>query len=282
MRTWIEVEARFAERPKDTSPFADAFESFGCNSSLETEEPPAIKGYLEAVNGSIKIANKLKAILLERGASDVRINEVPDEDWSEIWKQHFKPRRVGKRMVVVPSWEDFERVEQDIVLRLDPGQAFGTGEHPTTQLCLELLEHFEMAGKYVLDIGCGSGILAIAAAKLGAKSVTAVDIDRSAVQIAIENARINNVRIETYASEGFAEWSDGRKWDVVVSNIVSATLARIAGDVRRVVEQNGIWIVSGVLRNNWKDLYDRVQDGFDLIELKERDDWIAASLRCNS
>jgi ribosomal protein L11 methyltransferase len=282
MKTWIEVEARFAERPKDTSLFADAFENFGCNSSLESEEPPAIRGYLEAVSGSLKNANRLKAILLERGASEVRINEVPDEDWSEIWKQHFKPRRVGKRLVVVPSWEDFEEAEQDIVLKLDPGQAFGTGEHPTTQLCLELLEQSELAGKSVLDIGCGSGILAIAAAKLGAKSVTAVDIDGSAIQITIENSRVNGIRIETYASEGIAEWSQGRKWDIVVSNIISATLMRISDDVLSHLESNGIWIVSGVLQNNWKDLYEDVRNNFDLIELKERDEWVAAAFRCKS
>lgn len=283
MKTWIEVEARFTEFPTDTSIYAEAFERFGCNSSLESENPPSIKAYLEALNGSSKTASELKAVLLERGAAEVRLNEVPDEDWSEIWKQHFKPRRVGRRVVVVPSWENFEASEEDVVIRLDPGQAFGTGEHPTTRLCIELLEGFDVGGKTVLDIGCGSGILAIAAAKLGAMIVTAIDVDSSAVEISRENARANNVLLDLHQGEGFGESSRDRKWDLVLSNIVSATLVNLAPAVARNLVPSGLWIVSGILQNNWNDVFEEAtRCGFELVEKKDEDDWIAAALRNSS
>jgi|SRR5688572_12675915 len=280
MKTWIEVEARFAERPEDSSPFAEAFQIFGCNSSLETDDPPAIKGYLESVNGSATAVNALKELLLQRGATEVLLAEVPDEDWSEIWKQHFKPRRVGKNMVVVPSWENFVSGPDDVLLILDPGQAFGTGEHPTTRLCLELLEEERTIGKRVLDIGCGSGILSIAAAKLGASRVTASDVEEAAVEIARANAELNEVAIEFHAGEGFGAWADGKLWDIVLSNIVSATLVRIAPEVAQHISMKGAWIVSGILKDNWNDVLAEAKTaGFVLEKFKEEDDWIAATLR---
>ena len=280
MKTWIEVEARFAQRPEDTSPFAEAFEAFGCNSSLESDDPPAIKGYLESVNGSSVSAARLKKVLLDRGANDVVISEVPDEDWSEVWKQYFKPRRIGTHMVVVPSWETFESRADDVLLILDPGQAFGTGEHPTTRLCLELLEEEIPSGKRVLDVGCGSGILSIAAAKLGATHVASIDIDEAAVEITRENARLNDVCLETHAGEGLANWAESRSWDIVLSNIVSATLVRIAPLVFQRLSSNGAWIVSGILKENWNDLLEEAKSvGFQFEVSKEEDDWIAATLR---
>lgn len=280
MRTWIEVEARFAQRPEDSSPFAEAFEACGCNSSLESDDPPAIKGYLEAVNGASDKATMLRDLLLQRGANEVILSEVPDEDWSEIWKQHFKPRRVGKSMVVVPSWENFVSNADDVLLILDPGQAFGTGEHPTTRLCLELLEDVDPKGKSVLDIGCGSGILSIAAAKLGATNVTAIDIEESAVEIARENAQLNDVSLDLHAGEGFGNWSEDKHWDIVLSNIVSATLVRISPDVSHHIAMRGAWIVSGILKENWNDVLSEANAaGFSLERKTEEDDWIAATLR---
>jgi ribosomal protein L11 methyltransferase len=280
MKTWIEVEARFLERPEDSSPFAEAFQIFGCNSSLETDDPPAIKGYLEAVNGSAATVNDLKEMLLKRGASEVTLSEVPDEDWSEIWKQHFKPRRVGKNMIVVPSWENFASGPDDLPLILDPGQAFGTGEHATTRLCLELLEGANPKDKRILDIGCGSGILSIAAAKLGAANIAAIDVDESAVEIARENAKLNEVTLELHAGEGLGDWSKGRTWDIVLSNIVSATLVRIALEVAQHTSPGGAWIVSGILKENWDDVLTGAKTaGFELEIIQEEDDWIAATLR---
>ena len=283
MKTWIEVEARFNERPADTSVFAEAFERFGCHSSLESEDPPAIKAYLEGFNGSSKMANDLRAVLLERGAAEVHLTEVPDEDWSEIWKQHFKPRRIGRRIVVVPSWETFEASEDDVIIGLDPGQAFGTGEHPTTRLCLELLERFDIAERSVLDIGCGSGILAIAAAKLGATIVNAIDVDSSAVEISRKNARANDVSLAVHQEEGFGNWSRGRMWDLILANIVSATLVRLASEVAGHLVPNGLWVVSGILQNNWNDVFEEAtRCGFELIERTDEDDWIAAAFRSAS
>jgi ribosomal protein L11 methyltransferase len=297
MKSWISVEAKFTSPPEDWSLFADAFTVHGCNSSLQSDDPPAIKGYLEDVPGARENAYALGSSLTLLGANDVVTERCPDEDWSEVWKAFFKPQRIGTRLVIVPSWENFDPLPDDLILNLDPGQAFGTGEHPTTRLCLRLLERLLNArppaaegkggkgarvpdtpsGMEVLDLGCGSGILAIAAAKLGARPVTATDIEPSAVEIARANALANGVHVELFAGEGFGEWAPGRQWDVVVSNIISATLIRLAPEAFGFVREGGFWIVSGVLKSNWQDVKAAVESaGFKFSVIEEEDDWIGA------
>jgi ribosomal protein L11 methyltransferase len=283
MKTWIEVEARLPEGLADTSIFAEAFSRFGCSSSIESDDPPAIRGYLESVAGAQGAVRGLSEELQRLGALEIRVGEVPDEDWSEVWKAHFKPMRVGERMVIVPSWEKFDPELEDVIIRLDPGQAFGTGEHPTSRLCLRLLEGLELPGKSVLDLGCGSGILSIAAAKKGAARVTATDIEEAAVEIARENAAANGVSLELYAGAGFGEWADEgegvpRNWDVVLSNIISATLIRLAPEVRANLREEGVWIVSGILTANWPDVLESAEScGFNLRQKMIEDDWIGAA-----
>lgn len=278
MKRWIEIEARLSESPEDWSPFADAYTRFGCDASMLGDDEISIKGYFEGVAGSDAAADALKAELLRLGAAEVVLSEVPDQDWSEVWKAHFKPHRVGQNFVVVPSWEDYEPKDSDVILTLDPGQAFGTGEHPTTRLCLRLMETFDVAGKDVLDLGCGSGILAIAAAKTGAHRVTATDIEAAAVEIARENARTNGVELELYGGNGFGEWAAGRQWDLVVSNIISATLIRLAAEAAAYVRPGGTWIISGVLVQNQADVRAAIEaSGFAPFAVEEEDDWIGAS-----
>lgn len=283
MKRWIEIEARLETPPEDWSPLADAYTRFGCDASIQGEDDRSIRGYFEWIAGSEAIAEDLKEELRRLGAVEVVLNEVPDQDWSEVWKAHFKPHRVGERFVVVPSWEAYEPQPHDIILTLDPGQAFGTGEHPTTRLCLRLMERFDIAGKDVLDLGCGSGILAIAAAKLNAARVTATDIEPSAVEIARENAAANGIELELYGGNGLGEWADGRTWDVVVSNIISATLIRLAPEASTFVRPGGIWIVSGVLKQNIADVRAAITAaGFTAETELEEDDWVGASFRRNS
>lgn len=280
MKRWIEIEARLNDPPEDWSPFADAYTRFGCDASMLGADDVSIKGYFEGVAGSDTAAEALKAELLRLGAAEVVFQEVPDEDWSEVWKAHFKPHRVGERFVVVPSWEEFEAQAGDVILTLDPGQAFGTGEHPTTRLCLHLMDSLEMGGRDVLDLGCGSGILAIAAAKVGARTVTATDIEDAAVEIARENAQTNGVALELYGGNGFGDWAAGIQWDLVVSNIISATLIRLASEAASYVRPGGTWIVSGVLRQNLADVQAAIEAaGFERIALEEEDDWIGATFR---
>jgi ribosomal protein L11 methyltransferase len=166
-----------------------------------------------------------------------------------------------------------------LVIVLDPGQAFGTGDHPTTRLCLELMEEIAIEGKQVVDIGCGSGILSVGACLLGAKNVLAIDIDPIAVEVAKENRELNQVVFDARAGAGL----NGLKgdWDVAISNIISATLVRIAGDVRDVLVDGGRWVVSGVIQDNWPDVRMAAElAGFEFIDKKEEDGWVAASFKC--
>lgn len=279
-RAWIEVEAAFESTPDDWSLFADAFARFGCSSSVQVDDPPALKGYLEDVAGAEQQSQALKVELLNLGAPKVRLSSVPDEDWSEVWKAFFKPQRIGKRIVVVPSWESFEPHPDEIVVDLDPGQAFGTGEHPTTKLCLELLESTPLQGRTALDLGCGSGILAIAMGKLGATSVAGSDIESSAVEIARGNAARNGVEVELHTGAGFDAWPGDCRWDVIASNIISVVLIRLADEVSHRLRSGGVWVLSGVLQSNWPDVLAAAEaSGFELDAVSIQDDWVGARLR---
>ena len=275
---WIEIRATLPAVPEDWSYLASLFQDAGCPSTLQTDRPPTITAYLEDVSGASEAAAELRERLLASGAAEVEFRTVPDSDWAESWKQHFKPRRVGKRFVIKPTWETCESSANDLVIVLDPGQAFGTGDHPTTRLCLELLESADVAGKRVADIGCGSGILSIGAVLLGASEVYASDIEASSVEISKENASRNSVSFQCETAEGFA--GARGKWDVLVSNIISATLMRLAPEAAEHVQPGGFWIVSGIYRSNWEDVRSAAErSGFTLVQTAEEDDWVGATFR---
>jgi ribosomal protein L11 methyltransferase len=276
---WIEITAHFERTPEDWSVFADAFDRFNCPGSIQSDRPPTIGAYLVATDGAREQAASLAAELRRLGASDVTQRVVPDDDWTETWKQFFKPRRVGRRFVVRPSWESCEPSEGDLEIELDPGQAFGTGDHPTTRLSLELMEGAEIAGREVADIGCGSGILAIGACLLGAKSVVAVDYDAVSVEVAEANAQRNGVSFRCMQGDGFEPVGDAR-FDVVLTNIISAVLIRLAPHAANHVRSGGLWVVSGVIRQNWPDVFAAAERvGFEVAERREEDEWVGAILR---
>jgi len=276
---WLEIKAAFDGAPEDWSVFADAFDRFGCPGSVQTDHPPSISAYLAGVESAQEQAEELAMELRRLGASSVSIMTVPDEDWSETWKHFFKPRRVGRRFVICPTWESCEVAEEDLVIRLDPGQAFGTGDHPTTRLCLELLESFDLSRKRVADVGCGSGILSIGALLLGAAEVDAVDIDPLSVEVALENAKLNGTASRCMVGDGFKALPAG-PYDLAVSNIISAVLIRLAPDASRWVAPKGHWVVSGVIRSNWPDVLQAAEKaGFQLMRTTEEDEWVAAAFR---
>jgi ribosomal protein L11 methyltransferase len=175
---------------------------------------------------------------------------VADEDWADAWKKHYHPVRLGQRILVRPLWVEVEVQENDIMIALDPGMAFGTGTHPTTQLCLEALERQVSSSIDVLDLGCGSGILSIAAAKLGAGKVVAVDIDQLAVDATIENAEVNGVAEKIHAYQGSLETviTSARRFDLVVVNILAKIIIEMCdqhlGDT---VRPGGKAIFSGII-----------------------------------
>ena len=183
-------------------------------------------------------------------SSDIDARVIADEDWAEAWKEHFGVERYGERIVVVPSWRDYTPRPDDVVLTLDPGMAFGTGQHETTRMCLEALERVVVPGARVLDVGCGSGILAIAAAKLGAAAVDALDIDPICVRVTTDNASKNAVSVrvgEGTLGDGWPWPEPPAKYDVIVANIIAAAIIGMADDLAVALSPAGRLIVSGII-----------------------------------
>ena len=174
---------------------------------------------------------------------------LEEREWQDAWKEHFHALRVGERLVVAPGWREYEPGPSDVVVRLDPGMAFGTGHHPTTRACLELLEALTPQGARVLDVGCGSGILGIAAVKLGASSAFGLDVDAAAVRTARANAADNGVSGSVEAAEGtlpHAGAPDGA-FDVVLANISSKVVSELAPHLARAAAPGGVVVASGLI-----------------------------------
>lgn len=276
MPNWIEIKALLATAPPDWSPLIEAFDRHGCPGTAQEDEPPSLSAYMAEVNGWENRVAALSNDLKSLGAREVQNKIVPEEDWSQNWKQFFKTRRVGQRIVIKPTWDHFEPGVDDVVITLDPGQAFGTGDHPTTRVCLELLERADPEGKTVADIGCGSGILAIAASKLGAKEVIASDLDEQSVEITKENAKLNGVHFPAVAAAGFEALN--QPYDMALSNIISATLIRLAPDASKATKAGGRWIVSGIIETNWPDVRAAAERaGFTLEDRVQEDEWVGAT-----
>lgn len=275
--SWIQVTARLKEVPEDWSPYIDVFVRHGMENTLQTDNPPTVESCVVEVEGAPSILDALEADLLALGVAEVVRAPYIEQDWDQIWRQHFKPRRVGRRFLIVPSWERIEPGEDDWVIELDPGQAFGTGDHPTTRMCLELMEDAPIEGARVADVGCGSGILSIGACRMGAREVCAVDIEPVSVEVAKENAERNGVSFLALAGDGLFALPEGDPYDVVLSNIISAVLIRIAPDVAAEMRPGGAWVVSGVIPDNWPDVLRAAERaGFHLQERREEDGWVAA------
>jgi ribosomal protein L11 methyltransferase len=273
---WICLRADLPQTPEDFAPLHEIFASHGLEATVEHEDPPGMSAYFcEEPDAHERIA-ELGAALMAFGASRVVVETVPEEDWAESWKQFFKPRDVGKGFVVKPTWESIGPTER-LVIELDPGQAFGTGEHATTQLCLVMLEEAVDKGDIVIDVGCGSGILSIAAAKLGAE-VHATEIDAPAATIAAENAKRNAVAIEVAVAERIPD--EFPVADVVVSNIVSATLVRLAPTISEHLKEDGAWVASGIIPQNLPDVQAAAEaQGFKLASQREEGGWVCAVFR---
>jgi len=210
---------------------------------------------------------------------------IPDQNWMEAWKEHYQPIPIGEHLIIVPAWLDSPDLDR-IPIRIDPGMAFGTGTHPTTQLCLELLEKYTQPGVDVLDIGCGSGILSIAALKLGARRALAVDIDEAAVLASDENARANQVNASLLAGIGsVAEILAGnfalQQGRLVLANILASILIRLfESGLGKLVSSNGVLILSGILEEQTDSVIQAAEaQGFALIEKRQIGDWVALAVR---
>jgi ribosomal protein L11 methyltransferase len=202
------------------------------------------------------------------------LRDVADQDWVRLTQSQFEPIHIGKNIWVVPSWHEAPDPSA-LVLELDPGLAFGTGSHPTTRLCMEWLEAHAPQGRSVLDYGCGSGILAMVAKKLGALEVIGVDIDPQAIVSAHDNALRNQCEIDYYLPEDYEARAKGRPFDVVVANILSGPLKLMAPMLSSYVAQDGKLVLSGVLDRQAEEVAAAYAPFIKLAVWAERDGWIA-------
>lgn len=207
--------------------------------------------------------------------------ERPEEDWANAWKEHFHVLRIGRRFVIRPSWRDYDPEPDDLVIELDPGMAFGTGHHPTTELCLAWLEDLPVAGKRVLDVGAGSGILSIAAIQLGAASIDAIEIDEVAGKALRENLELNGVaeNVDVHIGDFAKGDGPGRTYDLVIANIISSILLRLSEPLAKSVAGNGQLLLSGVIDQHLAEVRSRFRKlGLQVRDERRIGDWNALLL----
>ncbi len=238
----------------------------------------ALSALFDSEADRVGLVHVLTDLVPELEPERISFREVADQDWTRVWMDQFKPMRFGRRLWIYPS--NIEPPMDDpeaVIVRLDPGLAFGTGTHPTTALCLEWLDAADLAGKTVIDFGCGSGVLAIAALKLGAARVLGIDNDPQALSASRDNAERNDVedRLELFAPEDFTD----TRADVLVANILAGPLAELAPRFAACVKARAPFALSGILEGQQHELVDRYAEWFDDLVVASREDWVRISGR---
>lgn len=220
----------------------------------------------------VRIKKRVRETIEEE--AEFELEQIKEEDWAEAWKQYFKPERIGK-IVIKPSWEGYIPSDNEIIIELDPGMAFGTGTHPTTRLCLNLLQEIITPQTKMLDVGTGSGILALAGAKLGAAKITAMDIDPVAVKVTLDNVKRNRMEglIEVYESNLLNRRLDS-KFNLVVANIISNTIIEISSQLKKVLESGGLFLASGIIEERFDEVLDCLtKQGFSHVKNVFEEGW---------
>ncbi|MBE6058658.1 MAG: 50S ribosomal protein L11 methyltransferase [Clostridium sulfidigenes] len=257
------------------------FADFINESVLTIEEGAMVKGYFKDSENFMNTLNYIKESVdklgefgFDKGEGIVTYHKVNEDDWANNWKQYYKPTKVGEHIVVKPTWEDYEEKPGEVVVELDPGMAFGTGTHETTRMCIKALEKKVKKDTTVFDIGTGSGILSIAAAKLGAKHVVGVDLDPVAVESAKKNLEFNKVNNMEILYGDLMEVVEG-KANIVVANILADIIMFLSEGVRAFIEDEGYFIASGILNTQRDKVTDKLKAlDFKIEEVMEDGEWI--------
>lgn len=261
--------------------------------ALEQSDYPAvgavIKAYVpvdeEAALLQMKLAaylDKLPSFGLDPGAKQITMHKIEKQDWAESWKAYYRPIQVTERMAIKPVWEAYQRrTEDEIVIELDPGLAFGTGDHATTRQCLRLLEQYVKPGDRVIDVGCGSGILSIAAAKLQAAHTIAVDLDPEAVRQTKQQLKLNGVsdeQVTVALSDGLRGISE--QAEIIVANILAEILVPVITDIPRVLMPSGVFIAAGIIEPKKTDVIQACERvGLQLLSTYQEGDWVAITAK---
>lgn len=257
-----------------------------------TDCETCITVYIPSNDQGAEMLTAIKSMLSEMRANDTEklygrleaeLTSIREEDWANNWKQYFKPFKVGEKLVIKPSWEDYDNADNRVILEIDPASSFGTGKHHTTRLCLELLEKNLNKGDDLLDMGCGSGILSIGAMLLGAGSAIGVDIEENAAATALENAEKNHISPDVYktyygnilSDEKLASEID-RKYDIITANIVADVIIAMKDYFVRYLKKGGILIISGIIEERMDEVVAAVESaGFSNPEPYVKEGWAA-------
>ena len=238
---------------------------------FDIEEAHEVEGFIKSIEKQVA---DLRAFDLPVADAEVLCKGVNPQDWENEWKKYFKPFRLGHRMVVKPSWESFDVKPGDLVIEIDPGNAFGSGTHETTSLCIEALEKYLSPGFDVIDVGCGSGILSIAAGLLDAKSVLGIDIDGVAVKTAKENVALNGLEHLTQIKQGDLIAAIDHPADVVVANIIADVIVMLVDDVTRVMKKDALFIAYGIILNKLSEVEAKlIASDFQIVETIVKGEW---------
>ncbi|PKM84789.1 MAG: 50S ribosomal protein L11 methyltransferase [Firmicutes bacterium HGW-Firmicutes-11] len=250
-------------------------------SVLALEHVPAsvtffLEDRLEEIDHMDEILDSIRHLPIDR----VEIATVNDEDWKDNWKTYFKPTRITDKIIVKPTWETYETTsENDLIIELDPGMAFGTGTHPTTTMCLRLMEKYMPAeGATVMDVGCGSGILSIGAVLLGAVRVLAIELDPLAIEVTRNNIMVNKMEDDIQVIQEDLSTGIEERFDVIVANLTADLICRLAQTANLQLKHTGKLIVSGILDEQYKRVEDCMDNaGFQVKEQISQDGWVAMS-----
>lgn len=258
----------------------------GDNVGIDTDKPFTVHTYVAEEDFKPEIIEELRQALYFlgqlRGVSDVRVSSLQEQDWANAWKEHFQVHRIGDRVVIRPPWREYEPKDDDVVIVLDPGMAFGTGLHPSTRLSMLGTEEVVKPGDTVLDVGTGSGILAIAAVKLGAVKADTVDVETVAVKATAENAEANGlgnqVKVELGSvGEGEPFW--GEQYDVVLANIIARVLIELSEAIVAHTKPGGKIVLAGIIESREQDVIDAfTAAGATVINRRFAEDWVSLVL----
>ena len=240
-----------------------------------------VKGYINELNFDNETFNRFKDELEQLG-KNINIGEffkietttIQDSDWENSWKDYFDILNIGEKFIIVPTWREYENEEDKYVINIDPGMAFGTGGHETTSLCIKNLEKYVKPHDNVIDVGCGSGILSIAASYLTDGSLKAVDLDKLAVDVSRENFALNNLENRIEVEEASLLTKETKKYDVIVANILAHIIELMLEDAYKLLEDGGYFITSGIIKDKKDELLEKMLErGFKLVEETSDNEW---------
>ena len=238
------------------------------------------KAYFEEEDNIDEVLNFVKAKVeeirnlgIDVGIGKVEAEKMHEQDWANNWRKYYKPSKVGEKVVIRPIWEEYKGKPDEIVISLDPGMAFGTGEHETTRMCIQALEKYVKKDSTVFDVGCGSGILALAAAKLGAKKAVGVDLDPVAVESETENLKYNDAKNIEILHGDLLEVISG-KADIVVANIIAEVICILTEDVSKAINPGGYFITSGIIHDRVDMVTKKMEEcGFEVVSKNKDGEW---------